>query len=49
MDNKKILIVDDDPDIRQGMHVRLQARIGDGDDNPRVACEAIPGHIVLCN
>jgi DNA-binding response OmpR family regulator len=25
MDNKKILIVDDDPDIRQGMHVRLQA------------------------
>jgi CheY-like chemotaxis protein len=25
MDNKKILIVDDDPDIRQGMHVRLKA------------------------
>jgi DNA-binding response OmpR family regulator len=25
MDSKKILIVDDDPDIRQGMHVRLQA------------------------
>jgi DNA-binding response OmpR family regulator len=25
MDNKKILIVDDDADIRQGMHVRLQA------------------------
>jgi DNA-binding response OmpR family regulator len=24
MGNKKILIVDDDPDIRQGMHVRLQ-------------------------
>jgi DNA-binding response OmpR family regulator len=25
MSNKKILIVDDDPDIRQGMHVRLKA------------------------
>jgi len=25
MDNKKILIVDDDPDVRQGMHVRLKA------------------------
>jgi DNA-binding response OmpR family regulator len=25
MDSKKILIVDDDPDIRQGMHVRLKA------------------------
>jgi CheY-like chemotaxis protein len=25
MDSKRILIVDDDPDIRQGMHVRLQA------------------------
>src|SRR5580692_10037256 len=24
MGNKKILIVDDDPDIRQGMHVRLE-------------------------
>jgi DNA-binding response OmpR family regulator len=23
--NKKILIVDDDPDVRQGMHVRLKA------------------------
>ena len=25
MANKKILIVDDDPDVRQGMHVRLKA------------------------
>lgn len=25
MGNKKILIVDDDPDVRQGMHVRLKA------------------------
>ncbi|SRR5258708_6026725 len=25
MSNKKILIVDDDPDVRQGMHVRLKA------------------------
>jgi CheY-like chemotaxis protein len=25
MSNKKILIVDDDPDVRQGMHVRLRA------------------------
>jgi DNA-binding response OmpR family regulator len=25
MDNKKILIVDDDPDVRQGMYVRLKA------------------------
>jgi DNA-binding response OmpR family regulator len=25
MSNKKILIVDDDPDIRHGMHVRLKA------------------------
>jgi len=25
MDNKKILIVDDDPDVRRGMHVRLKA------------------------
>jgi DNA-binding response OmpR family regulator len=25
MGNKKILIVDDDPDVRQGMHVRLRA------------------------
>jgi len=25
MDNKKILIVDDDPDVRHGMHVRLKA------------------------
>jgi two-component system KDP operon response regulator KdpE len=25
MDNKKILIVDDDPDIRLGLHVRLKA------------------------
>ena len=25
MGNKKILIVEDDPDVRQGMHVRLQA------------------------
>jgi DNA-binding response OmpR family regulator len=25
MPNKKILIVDDDPDVRQGMHVRLKA------------------------
>ena len=25
MDNKKILIVDDDPDVRQGMHLRLKA------------------------
>ena len=24
MRNKKILIVDDDPDVRQGMHVRLK-------------------------
>ena len=25
MANKKILIIDDDPDVRQGMHVRLKA------------------------
>jgi DNA-binding response OmpR family regulator len=25
MDNKKILIVDDDPDVRLGVHVRLKA------------------------
>jgi DNA-binding response OmpR family regulator len=25
MDNKKILIVDDDPDVRKGMHMRLAA------------------------
>jgi DNA-binding response OmpR family regulator len=25
MGNKKILIVDDDPDVRQGMHIRLKA------------------------
>src|SRR5580658_8397964 len=25
MDNKKILIVDDDPDVRLGLHVRLKA------------------------
>jgi DNA-binding response OmpR family regulator len=25
MDNKKILIVDDDPDVRHGMHLRLKA------------------------
>ena len=25
MGNKKILIVDDDPDVRQGLHVRLKA------------------------
>jgi len=25
MSNKKILIVEDDPDVRRGMHVRLQA------------------------
>jgi len=25
MANKKILIVDDDPDVLQGMHVRLKA------------------------
>ena len=25
MSNKKILIVDDDPEVRQGMHVRLKA------------------------
>src|ERR1700730_8534579 len=25
MGNKKILIVEDDPDVRQGMHVRLKA------------------------
>jgi DNA-binding response OmpR family regulator len=25
MDNKKILIVDDDPDVRKGMHMRLVA------------------------
>src|SRR3984893_13510414 len=25
MGNKKILIVDDDPDVRHGMHVRLKA------------------------
>src|ERR1700680_3981860 len=25
MSNKKILIVDDDPDVRHGMHVRLKA------------------------
>jgi DNA-binding response OmpR family regulator len=25
MSNKKILIVDDDPDVRQGMHIRLKA------------------------
>ena len=25
MGNKKILIVDDDPDVRKGMHVRLKA------------------------
>ena len=25
MGNRKILIVDDDPDVRQGMHVRLKA------------------------
>ncbi len=25
MPNKRILIVDDDPDVRQGMHVRLKA------------------------
>ena len=25
MTNRKILIVDDDPDVRQGMHVRLKA------------------------
>jgi DNA-binding response OmpR family regulator len=25
VDNKKILIVDDDPDVRQGMHLRLKA------------------------
>jgi DNA-binding response OmpR family regulator len=25
MSNKKILIVDDDPDVRHGMHIRLKA------------------------
>jgi DNA-binding response OmpR family regulator len=29
MANKKILIVDDDPDIRLGMHVRLKANLYD--------------------
>jgi DNA-binding NtrC family response regulator len=26
MANKKILIVDDDPDVRQAMHIRLKAQ-----------------------
>jgi len=39
MANKRILIVDDDPDVRHGMHVRLKAS---GYDTS-FACDAISG------
>jgi DNA-binding response OmpR family regulator len=53
MGNKKILIVDDDPDIREGMHVRLKYSgydtcfANDALSCVSVACEEEPDLIIL--
>jgi DNA-binding response OmpR family regulator len=53
MGNKKILIVEDDPDVRQGMHLRLKANhfdcffAGDGVSGMSEARKCEPDLIIL--
>src|SRR5882724_7096824 len=53
MGNRKILIVDDDPDIREGMHIRLKHSgyntcfATDADSCVLVACSEEPDLIIL--